>query len=129
MILSSRCAVDLREDGTSGPSLRPEGKLGTIVHFLVNVGGGVWSGTKTLAAFHRPRWRVMLVAVYQGQLRPDFAELHCILGEALLRQRKFDEAKTHFQEALRIKPDFEDARKGLQIIERGMPGAYPPRGR
>ncbi len=48
-------------------------KRGTIVHFLVNVGGGVWSGTKTLAAYHRPRWRVMLVAVYKGQLRPAFA--------------------------------------------------------
>ena len=73
MILSSRCDVDLREDGTRESPLRPEGKLGTIVHFLVNLGGAVWSGTKTLAAFHRPRWRVMLVAVYQGQLRPDFA--------------------------------------------------------
>ena len=50
-----------------------EAKLGTIVHFLVNLGGGVWSGTKTLAAYHRPRWRVMLVAVYKGQLRADFA--------------------------------------------------------
>ncbi len=48
-------------------------KQGTVVHFVANVGGGVWTGTKTLAARLRPRWRVMLVAVYKGPLRPAFA--------------------------------------------------------
>jgi glycosyltransferase involved in cell wall biosynthesis len=74
MILNGGRDVDLRGDGKRDPSARAEGKQGTIVHFLVNVGGGVWSGTKTLAAYHRPRWRVMLVAVYKGRLRPGFAE-------------------------------------------------------
>jgi len=43
-----------------------------VVHFVANVGGGVWSVVKTLAAQHRPRWRVMLVAVQRGQIRPSF---------------------------------------------------------
>jgi glycosyltransferase involved in cell wall biosynthesis len=48
-------------------------KQGTIVHFVANVNGGVWSVVKTLAAYHRPRWRVLLVAMYRGQLRPSHA--------------------------------------------------------
>lgn len=50
-----------------------EGKQGTVIHFLANPGGGVWSGAKNLAALHRPRWRVVLVAVCRGQVRPSLA--------------------------------------------------------
>lgn len=47
---------------------------GTIVHFVANVGGGVWSVAKALAAQHRPRWREVLVAVYKRPLRRAFAD-------------------------------------------------------
>ncbi len=49
-------------------------KPGTVVHFVANIDGGVWSTVKTLASFHRPRWQVMLVGVHAGQLRPAVAE-------------------------------------------------------
>jgi glycosyltransferase involved in cell wall biosynthesis len=48
-------------------------KQGTIVHFLANPGGGVWSVAKTLAVCHRPRWRVVLAAIDKGQVRPSLA--------------------------------------------------------
>jgi len=48
-------------------------KQGTVIHFVANVGGGVWSVAKTLAAYHRPRWRVLLVGMYKGQLRDSHA--------------------------------------------------------
>jgi glycosyltransferase involved in cell wall biosynthesis len=46
---------------------------GTVVHFVANIDGGVWSTVKTLAGFHRPRWQVMLVGVHAGPLRPAVA--------------------------------------------------------
>ncbi len=48
-------------------------RQGTVVHFMANIGGGVWSVAKALAAQQRPRWRVLLVAVYKSSLRPAFA--------------------------------------------------------
>ena len=53
--------------------MNPCRKPGTVVHFVANVDGGVWSTVKTLAGFHRPRWQVMLVGVHVGQLRPAVA--------------------------------------------------------
>jgi glycosyltransferase involved in cell wall biosynthesis len=63
-------------------------KQGTVVHFVANVGGGVWSVAKTLAAHHRPRWRVLLVAMYKGELRPAFAAEaeHCFDAAHLVRK-------------------------------------------
>ncbi len=49
-------------------------RRGTIVHFVTNVGGGVWSVVKTLAACHRPRWQTMLVGVHRGALGPGIAD-------------------------------------------------------
>ena len=46
------------------------GRSGTIVHYVTNVGGGVWSVVKALAAHHRPRWRMLLVGVHRGPLGP-----------------------------------------------------------
>jgi glycosyltransferase involved in cell wall biosynthesis len=46
---------------------------GTVVHFVANIGGGVWSVAKTLAAYHRRRWRVLLVGIYKGPLRASHA--------------------------------------------------------
>jgi glycosyltransferase involved in cell wall biosynthesis len=53
--------------------MRNADSRGTVVHFVTNVGGGVWSVVKTLAAFHRPRWRTMLVGVYRDSLGPGIA--------------------------------------------------------
>jgi glycosyltransferase involved in cell wall biosynthesis len=60
----------------------------TVVHFVANVGGGVWSVVKALAAQHRPRWRVLLVAVHKGPLRPAFAaEIKQYFDDAYLVSR------------------------------------------
>jgi tetratricopeptide (TPR) repeat protein len=40
-------------------------------------------------------------------------EAHYGLGVALLRQGKLDESIGHFTEALRLKPDFAQARQSL----------------
>ena len=60
-------------DYDSLPLMNESRKPGTIVHFVANIDGGVWSIVKTLASFHRPRWRVMLVGVHAGKLRPAIA--------------------------------------------------------
>ena len=47
------------------------------------------------------------------ETRPDFAEAHNNLGNALLQKGLVDEAITHFQKALEIRPDFADVRDNL----------------
>jgi len=46
---------------------------------------------------------------------------HHMLGKALLIRNKFDEAAIHFNEAMRIDPEFVDARKdlGLALLKQG----------
>jgi glycosyltransferase involved in cell wall biosynthesis len=51
-----------------------QNKAGTVIHFVTNVAGGVWSVVKTLAACQRPRWRTMLVGVYRDVLGPGIAD-------------------------------------------------------
>jgi tetratricopeptide (TPR) repeat protein len=48
---------------------------------------------------------------YRGLLaaHPNEAELHRSLGQALLRQKKFQEAQQEFVSALKLKPDFGEA--------------------
>ncbi len=49
------------------------------------------------------------------QRDPGFAEAHEVLGSQLWNKCAVVEAKTHFQEALRIKPELTGARAGLAI--------------
>ncbi|MCP4693173.1 MAG: tetratricopeptide repeat protein, partial [Desulfobacterales bacterium] len=45
---------------------------------------------------------------------PNYAEAHNNMGGALASRGKLEEAIHHFSEALRIKPDFTDARRNLE---------------
>jgi len=59
------------------------------------------------------------------RLNPNFAEAHFTLGFALLKEGKTSEAIGHFQEALRLKPDFADARKYLNLALARQSGVAP----
>jgi tetratricopeptide (TPR) repeat protein len=48
--------------------------------------------------------------------RPDFAEAHYRLAQALSQQHKSQEAIFHFREALRHKPEFPEAKAALDQI-------------
>jgi hypothetical protein len=48
------------------------------------------------------------------RLDPHDAIAHYNLGNALGNQKKFKEAQTHYEAAIRIKPDFPEARRNLQ---------------
>src|SRR5208283_3541971 len=43
------------------------------------------------------------------QIKPDSAQIHSNLGNALLQKGNVDEAIAHCQQALQIKPDFAEA--------------------
>jgi tetratricopeptide (TPR) repeat protein len=49
-------------------------------------------------------------------LRPDYAEAHYNLAEALLQFGRRDEATAHLTEALRIKPDYSEAKRQLEML-------------
>jgi tetratricopeptide (TPR) repeat protein len=51
------------------------------------------------------------------QYKPDFAEAHFYLGQALAALGQRDEAIAHFKEALRLNPDYRDAREQLNKLE------------
>jgi tetratricopeptide (TPR) repeat protein len=46
-------------------------------------------------------------------MKPDYAKAHNNLGSALLMQKKWDDAIAHFQEAVRLDPDYRLARENL----------------
>jgi Flp pilus assembly protein TadD len=48
-------------------------------------------------------------------IRADYPEAHNNLGVALARQGKINEAIAHFSEAVRLKPDYMQARANLQF--------------
>jgi Flp pilus assembly protein TadD len=50
------------------------------------------------------------------RISPDDAALHYQLGSVLARQRQPDEATWHYNEALRLKPDYPEARRQLQLL-------------
>lgn len=68
--------------------MTPNHKHPTVIHFVANIGGGVWSVAKTLAEHHRPRWRRFLVGVYKAPLQPEFAaEAESLFDGAYLASR------------------------------------------
>ncbi len=60
------------------------------------------------------------VAHYQQalRLRPDFADAHNNLGEALREQGHLAESVARYQEALRLKPDYAEAHNNLGVTLR-----------
>jgi tetratricopeptide (TPR) repeat protein len=47
------------------------------------------------------------------RIKPDYAEVHYVLGMALEQAGKIEEAIAHYEQALRIKPDLAEARNAL----------------
>ena len=50
------------------------------------------------------------------QIRPDYAEAHNNLANALLQKGKVDEAMVHYQKALQINPDYAEAHNNLGYV-------------
>ncbi|MGD1020951.1 MAG: tetratricopeptide repeat protein, partial [Verrucomicrobiia bacterium] len=50
------------------------------------------------------------------RMKPDFADGHYSLGDALMREGKNEEAIAQFEQALRIKPDFAEAHSDLGVV-------------
>ena len=55
------------------------------------------------------------------QLHPGEAGAHFNYGVILAAQEKWDEAAAQFSEALRLKPDFAEAKQGLDAIKEHLP--------
>ncbi len=60
-------------------------------------------------------------ACYQRalELKPDYAEAHNNLGNALIGQGKSDAAATCYQRALELKPDYAEAHNNLGNVLMG----------
>jgi Flp pilus assembly protein TadD/mono/diheme cytochrome c family protein len=54
--------------------------------------------------------------------RPDDAELHTSLGMILARMGQFREAQPEFEAAVRIDPNFQPARRGLEAVQAQLKG-------
>jgi Flp pilus assembly protein TadD len=50
------------------------------------------------------------------RLKPNYVEAHNNLGAALFTMGKMSEAKTEYEAALRINPDFDAARENLSLL-------------
>jgi len=61
------------------------------------------------------------------QMRPDLAEAHYNLAGMLYSKDQFDEAIAEYNRALQLKPDYEDARRNLEVVLRtsGRAAASP----
>ena len=55
------------------------------------------------------------------EIKPDYAEAHNNLGNALLQKGRVDEAITQYQKALQIKPDYAEAHNnlGTALLQKG----------
>ena len=49
------------------------------------------------------------------KLKPDYAEAHNNLGNALFAKRKIEEAISHYKMAIKFKPDYANAHNNLGI--------------
>ena len=66
------------------------------------------------------------IAHYQQalQIKPDYAQAHNNLGNALLKAKRVDEAIVHYQKALQIKPDNAEALNNLAWLLATCPDAH-----
>jgi len=65
-----------------------------------------------------------LVQMHRGYLarHPNFPDLHFKLAELYIQMAKDDEALSELQEAIRLKPNYEEARqKVLQLKKKKQP--------
>jgi tetratricopeptide (TPR) repeat protein len=65
-------------------------------------------------------FNILTLAAYQQAIRikPDFAEAHSNLGNALRDQGKLDEAVTAFRRAIKVRPDYAEAHSNLGLALR-----------
>lgn len=61
---------------------------------------------------------LLLVIVISALMPDDAAELAAQQGHVLLNERKYEQAKTQFEEALRLDANNEQARSGLTVLQR-----------
>jgi tetratricopeptide (TPR) repeat protein len=54
------------------------------------------------------------------QIKPDYAEAHSNLGDALVRLGKLTEAIAQYQQALKLRPDFLPAKNALTRLGAGQ---------
>ena len=54
------------------------------------------------------------------QIKPDNAEMHHDLGQALEQMGKPEQAIGHYEQALRLKPDYAEARASLQLAQQAL---------
>jgi len=57
---------------------------------------------------------------------PAFKEAHNNLGILLVQSGRYEDAIGQFQEALKIKPDYETARRNLDLAERNLKKRHKP---
>jgi tetratricopeptide (TPR) repeat protein len=60
------------------------------------------------------------------RLRPDYAEAHTNLGNALLADGRWDAAIAEYEEVLRLRPDDAAARAGLERAHAAQTSALVP---
>jgi Flp pilus assembly protein TadD len=51
------------------------------------------------------------------RLNPDYAEAHNNLAVLLARAGQLEPARQHWETALKLKPDYEDPRKNLELLQ------------
>jgi SAM-dependent methyltransferase len=70
-------------------------------------------------------------ALFRSILRPDFVEAQLSLGNALAAQGKYDEAIGCYEQALRIKPDYQGALDNIRVARdmktKASESGYDPR--
>jgi len=73
----------------------------------------------------RDRDRLPDASIYYSQtleLDPNSPYAHYMMGNVLLKQAKFEQAIIHYNKALQLKPDWENARRNLTIAEQKKRG-------
>ena len=61
------------------------------------------------------------------EIDPNHAEAHNVLGVALARAGRRDEALAHFEAAARLAPENPEYRENLRVFRGGSPGGRAPR--
>lgn len=79
-------------------------------------------------SLHRVRLLEEAIAIYKKALHldPANAELHNNLGAALAESGRFEEARIHFEHAVQLRPDYEEAARNLARIDAIRPSDPSP---